>query len=496
MNDKCFLAVDLGAESGRVLAGHWNGADMRLEEVHRFPNGGVWIGGTLRWDIVRIVGEIERGMALGAAKYGSAIASIAVDTWALDYVLLSSTDEMLGLPHHYRDARTRGLVDAATTRLSRQEIYAESGIQFMEINSLCQLMAAQRDHPETLEKAANFLMIPDFLNWCLCGAKVAEFTNATTTQFLHPTKKAWSTGMMEKLGLPTHFLPPLVNPGADLGFLRDDVAERTGLSQVRVIAPATHDTGSAVAAVPADSSAVGGWAYLSSGTWSLMGVELSEPDLSTRACELNMTNEGGVDGTYRLLKNIMGLWLVQQCRKSFERRGTSLSYDGLLKLAGEAPAFRSILDVDDSRFLNPPDMPEAIASYCRDTQQTAPETEGQFVRCALESLALKYAIVFEWLVEMTGKPLDTIHVVGGGSRNGLLNQFTADACQRRVVAGPVEATGLGNLLVQARAAGDISTLDEIRTVSRRAAQIEEYTPGSHEPWLAARERLNRLVTRR
>ncbi|MHA3775376.1 rhamnulokinase [Verrucomicrobiota bacterium sgz303538] len=495
MSEKCFLAVDLGAESGRVLAGLWDGNRMRQEEIHRFPNGGVWFRGTMRWDTMRLWGEIERGLAMAAERFGPCVVSVGVDTWALDYVLLSKTQEVLGVPWHYRDSRTRGLLDHTIGRLSREEIYAASGVQFMEINSLYQLLALQRDHPEILAVADRFLMIPDYLHWLLCGSVVSEFTNATTTQFYHPTEKRWSYELLTKLNLPTHILPEVVQPGAKIGTLRKDVAGRSRLGQINVIAPATHDTGSAVVAVPAEDSSAENWAYLSSGTWSLLGLEIPTPDLSARACSLNMTNEGGVDGTYRLLKNIMGLWIIQRCRRSFESRGAALSYDGLMRRASEAPAFRSFIDPDDPRFLNPADMPEAIVEFCRETGQAVPETEGQFIRCALESLALKYAVVLGWLQEMTGRRIEVIHVVGGGARNCLLNQFTANSCNCRVLAGPVEATGLGNLLVQARSAGELGTLADMRAVSRREAGLQEYTPQESGAWAEARARFERLLKR-
>jgi rhamnulokinase len=495
MSEKCFLAVDLGAESGRVLAGLWNGSRMRIEEVQRFANGGVWYGESLRWDVIRLWSEVERALRKAAAEYGQSIVSIGVDTWALDFVLLSRSGELLGLPWHYRDARTRGLVGEVCATIPRNEVFAESGIQFMEINSLYQLLALQRSSPELLAAADCMLMIPDFLNWNLCGSKVTEFTNATTTQFLNPSTRDWSRTLLSRLGLPTHFLPEIVQPGAHLGKLRRGLAARSGMGQIDVIAPATHDTGSAVVAVPVDTPGAGGWAYISSGTWSLMGVELPAPDLSARACELNMTNEGGVDGTYRLLKNIMGLWLIQRCRVSMESRGISLSYEGLLRLASEAPRFRSLIDPDDPRFLNPPDMPQAIVEYCRETGQPAPETDGQFVRCALESLALKYCVVLGWLRELTGHHLDVIHIVGGGARNFLLNQFTANACGRVVVAGPVEATGMGNLLVQARAAGELASLAEIRAVSRAGSELQVFRPEDEAPWSEAHARFQGLLGR-
>ncbi len=491
MKEKCYLAVDCGAESGRVMAGLWDGARMRLQELHRFPTGVTRVGDTMRWDITRIWNEIERGLGLAAKRFGDSIVSVGVDTWGVDYVLLDKAGELIEMPWNYRDARTRGIMEKVKQRVSHEEIFAASGVQFMEINTLYQLLAAHERDPALLGSADKFLMIPDYLHFKMCGARVGEFTNATTTQFFHPTKKQWSVDLLQKLGLPTEMLPEVVQPGTRLGTLLPGLRERTGLhAGVVVIAPATHDTGSAVAGVPG-AAVEGRWqrlAYISSGTWSLLGVELHEPDLSPRSFELNLTNEGGVDGTYRLLKNIMGLWLVQECRRSFAKGGSGSDYAALVTAAESAPAFRSLIDPDDARFLNPPDMPAAIAQFCGETDQPIPGSEGEFVRCALESLALRYATVLHWLKEMTGRFIGTVNVVGGGSRNRLLNQFTANACQRAVLAGPIEATVLGNVLVQARACGELGSLADIRRVARESSEVEEFKPEHTDSWSEAQRR--------
>ena len=498
MKEKCYLAVDCGAESGRVMAGLWDGARMRLEELHRFPTGITPIGDTKRWDIARIWGEIERGLGLAARRFGESIVSVGADTWGVDYVLIDKAGELIEQPWNYRDARTRGMLEKVKARVSHEEIFAASGAQFMEINTLYQLLAAQERDPALLASADRFLMIPDWLHFKMCGARVGEFTNATTTQFFHPTKKAWSVDLLAKLGLPTALLPEVVQPGTRLGRLLPGLRERTGLhAGVEVIAPATHDTGSAVAGVPgAAIEGRGRLAYISSGTWSLLGVELHEPDLSERAFELNLTNEGGVDGTYRLLKNIMGLWLVQECRRSFAKGGSTSDYAALVEAAVRAPAFRSLIDPDDATFLSPPDMPAAIAQFCRATGQPVPGTEGEFVRCALESLALKYAAVLHWLKEMTGSFIGAVNIVGGGSRNRLLNQFTANACKRPVLAGPIEATVLGNVLVQARACGELGSLAEIRRVARASSAVEEFQPEDEPAWDEAARRLAEISFKR
>jgi len=476
MAKRVYLGIDLGAESGRVIAGLWNGRTLQLEDVHRFPNGPVPLADSLRWDVMRLWAEIQTGLTLAAKKYGKSIVSVGADTWGVDFVLLNKQDEILGQPYNYRDARTRGGLERAFKKVPRAEIFAQTGLQFMELNSLYQLLAWHEHSPAILEAADCLLFMPDFFHWCLCGSRVVEFTNASTSQFLHPLKRNWSLDMLKKFGLPTHFLPKIVTPGTKLGALRASLAERTGLSGVQVVAPPTHDTASAVAGVPTANTGRANWAYLSSGTWSLLGVEVQNAALGARALELNMTNEGGLDGTYRLLKNIMGLWLVQQCKRSFDARGKKYDYAQLDLMAAKAPPLRSIVNPDDARFLNPKDMPKAIQDYCRETKQPVPKTEGELVRCAYESLALKYKEVLGWLEELGGEPIEIIHIVGGGSQSKMLNQFAADACERPVLAGPVEATALGNLLVQVRASGEISTLSEIREVARKSSRVTRYDP--------------------
>ena len=321
MAKKVYLAVDLGAESGRVMAGLWNGRRLQLEEIHRFPNGGVYLGETFRWDVLRLWAEIQNGLALAGKKYGKQIVSVGADTWGVDFVLLNRQDEMLGLPYHYRDARTRGALERTFKKMSRAEIFAQTGLQFMELNSLYQLLAWKQNSPAILDAADTLLFMPDFLHWAMCGTKRAEFTIASTSQCVNPLKRDWSLPLLKKLGLPTHFLPKIVPPGTTLGQFRKSLAERTGLAGVKVVAPPSHDTASAVVGVPTVHTGKTNWAYLSSGTWSLMGVEVPKAVLTPRALELNMTNEGGIDGTYRLRKNIMGRWRVQPCKRACDAAG-------------------------------------------------------------------------------------------------------------------------------------------------------------------------------
>lgn len=493
MNQKVYLAVDLGAESGRVTAGLWDGSKIRLEEVHRFSNGATVLGESLRWDVLRLWSEIRGGLALAGKKYGKQVVSVGADTWGVDFVLLNKQEEMLGLPYHYRDVRTRGLMARAFKKVSRADIFAHSGLQFMELNSLYQLLAWQRHSPAILDAAHTLLFMPDFLHWAMCGAKKAEFTIASTSQFVHPKTGNWSKPLLKKLGLPTHFLPEIVPPGTTLGRLRKTVAERTGLTNVKVVAPPSHDTAAAVVGVPTTETGRTNWAYLSSGTWSLMGVETQKANLSPEALALNMTNEGGVDGTYRLLKNIMGLWLVQRCKRAFDARGDVYDYVQLAQQALSARPLRSLVNPNDPRFLNPSDMPKAIQEFCRETKQPVPKTVGEIIRCAYESLALKYRDVAIGSLEgLTGTPIRNIHIVGGGSQNQVLNQFTADACERPVMAGPVEATAMGNLLVQVQADGELKDLSEIREVVRASSEVKVFEPAAGEQWRAAAERWRQL----
>lgn len=495
MSEQCYLAVDIGAESGRVMAGLFDGQTVRLEELHRFGNGPVSVADTLRWDVLRLWAEIQAGLGKSVEKFGKSIVSVGVDTWGVDYVLLSKTGEMLGQPYCYRDPRTKGHMEAAFRRVSRSDIFAQTGLQFMEINSLYQLLAFQETNPALLAQADKFLMMPDLLHWLMCGSQVVEFTNATTSQCFDARKKTWATDMLRRFELPTAMFPETVNPGTKLGRLRESVAARMNLPRLDVVTPATHDTGAAVAAIPTEHTGQANWAYISSGTWSLMGLELPHAVTTPRALELNVTNEGGVDGTYRLLKNIMGLWLVQECRRSFDRAGTPLDYTAMTQQATAAEPFKSLIDPDAADFLAPPDMPAAIRYWCQQAGQPVPQNAGALVRCCLESLALKYRMVLGWLEELSGTPVEVIHIVGGGTQNELLNQFTANATGRPVITGPVEATALGNVLLQARTAGAIGSLAEIRNVVRASSTMKRYEPRDTAAWNAAYQRFVALKSK-
>ncbi len=478
---KKILAFDLGAESGRALIGAFDGERLGLEVVHRFPNGAVQTLDTLHWDVLRLYGEMTAAMRKAGAEHGN-IASVGIDTWGVDFALLGRGGTLLGNPRHYRDPHTETIMDQAFARVSRSEIFRATGIQFMRFNTLFQLLALQRDRSPLLDVAETLLFIPDLFHYWLTGIKVNEYTDASTSQMIQPGTRTWARDLIGRFGLPDRIVGTLVMPGTVLGPVRASVGSLTG---VPVIAPATHDTAAAVAAVPAQGSS---WAYISSGTWSLMGAEVAEPNTRAKALEFNFTNEGGVGGTIRLLKNIMGLWLVQECRRIWQRgqetraERDDYSYEALMRLAEAAPAFVSLVNPDDASFILPPEMPRAIGDFCRKMGQPVPESPGAVVRCALESLALKYRWVLERLEELVGRRLDTIHIVGGGCQNTLLCQLTADACNRTVLAGPIEATALGNVLTQMIGLGLIKSLEEGRAVIRRSFEVTTYQPREADRW--------------
>lgn len=484
-----YLAFDLGASSGRAVLGRFDGQRLHLEEVHRFANGPITILGDLRWNTPRLFEEIQTGLAKCAAVEPQ-LDGVGIDTWGVDYGLLSASGELLGLPYHYRDARTRGMFEVAFGRAPREEIYACTGIQFMELNTLYQLMAhAERDRA-LLEHADMLLFTPNLLNYWLTGERRGEYSIASTSQLLEATSRGWASLLMGKLGLPAHVMPPIDDPGTVVGALLPNIAEAAGLAPTTVVAPACHDTGSAVAAVPATGA---DWAYISSGTWSLVGVELDAPICTAEACRENFTNEGGVGGTIRFLKNVAGLWLVQECQRTWAGQGDELSFERLTAMADAAPAAVSYVDPDDRRFAEPGDMPARIQAYCAETKQAVPQSKADIVRCALESLALKYELNIAALERLTGRTIRTIHIVGGGVNNELLCQLTADIAGRLVLAGPAEATAAGNVLVQALAQGRVASVAEIREVVARSTSPKHYEPRAEANAKARRQRYTALL---
>ncbi len=478
-----YLALDLGAESGRAILGSLENGKLALTETHRFPNGPIYLPEGMYWDILRLWSEIQHAIALSAAQ--ASLDSLGIDTWGVDFALLDHNGALLANPRHYRDPRTAGMMEEAFQRVPREQIFAQTGIQFMQLNTLYQLLALSRQQPHLLEAAHTFLTIPDLFNYWLSGQISCEFTNATTTQCFDPLRRAWALPLLEALDIPTRILPPVCEPGTILGRLRPEIAAKTGAGLIPVIAPACHDTGSALVAVPSEGK---DFAWLSSGTWSIMGVETDTPCLDERALAYNFTNEGGVFGAWRLSKNIMGLWLIQECKREW-----GISYDEITQLAAQATPFLAVLDPDAALFLHPGDMPAKIQQFCAQSGQAVPQTRGQIARAALESLALKYRLVLERLETLTGKHLSPLHIIGGGTKNRLLNQLTADCLARPVITGPVEATAIGNILMQALTLGHLSDLSKARALVRASFNVETYQPGERAGWDEAYQKLMRLL---
>jgi rhamnulokinase len=471
------LAFDLGAASGRAIRAGFDGQRLTLDVVHRFPNGPVRVGARLYWDVLRLFAEMMEGLRKAAAA--GPLASLGVDTWGVDFALLGHADELLGNPRHYRDPHTESMPAEACATVPDQELFAQTGIQFLRFNTLFQLLALKRDGSPMLASAKRLLMMPDLFHFWFGGEPVCEYTNASTTQCLNPRSREWAGSLIKRFGLPLDLFGPIVRPGTRIGTLAGFIQDESTAGPVPIIAPATHDTAAAVAAAGAGGS---NWAYLSSGTWSLLGVELAEPLISEAVRAENFTNEGGVGGSIRFLKNIMGLWLVQECRRAWQRDSRDYSYEELVNEAQAAPPLRSLVEPDDASFWLPPHMPEALAEFCRKTEQPVPATPGELIRCALESLALKYRFVVERAEALTGTKIEVIHIVGGGSQNALLNQWTANACGRPVLAGPVEATALGNAMTQLLGLGEIKSLKDGRDLVRRSVTLTRYEPEDRDQW--------------
>jgi rhamnulokinase len=474
-SSKPYLALDFGAESGRAILAHLHSGILTTEEIHRFKNEPVEYGGSLHWDVSRLWWEVREALY---KLEETELAGIGVDAWGVDYALIGERGELLQNPYHYRDGRTNGMMQEVFRKVAREEIYWATGIQFMPINTLYQLCAAARDTPALLRAAKQLLTIPDLFHFWLTGRAVCEFTNATTTQLVNPMTRGWATELIGRLGLPAHLFTELVEPGTRIGTLLPNIARDSARSGTAIIAPATHDTGSAVAAICARE----GTAFLSSGTWSLLGTELDAPVITPEALRLNFTNEGGVNGTTRLLKNVMGLWMLQCCRQSWNAGGQCYDHSELMELATGAEPFASLVDPDHPSFLRPADMPAAIDQFCERTHQRLPQRPGQYVRAILESLALKYSLVLHNLEQLTGTPIKQIRIIGGGSKNRLLNQMTADATGRRVLAGPAEATALGNIALQILATGGATSLKEVRNIVDRSYPVEVFEPLETAQW--------------
>ena len=486
MKTRNYLAIDLGAESGRTIVGALADNQLTLTETHRFANGPVRLPDGLHWDVLGLWSSIKEGIGRSSLNIDQKPESIGLDTWAVDFALLDKNKSLLSNPFHYRDVRTDGLLDEAFHRMPRSEIFANTGTQFMQINTLYQLLAMSMQKSPLFDIAKTFVTIPDLFNFWLSGEITNEFTNATTTQCFNPLKRDWAKPVLDAMEIPTHLFGPVTDPGIRIGTLLPSLVEETCASAIPIILPACHDTGSAVVAVPAQ---IQDFAWISSGTWSIMGAEVHEPSLSEKALEYNFTNEGGVFGTWRLSKNIMGLWLVQECRREWMRAGEEISFDALTQLAAESEAFVAVIDPDVDDFIHPGDMPGRIRKFCADSNQRMPQTKGQIIRIILESIALKYRLVLERLQELTGKRFDPVHIIGGGTKNKLLNQFAADATERTVIAGPAEATAIGNILMQSIGMNHLGGLADAREIVRASFEPEIYEPHNITPWAEAYSRL-------
>ncbi|MDH7600331.1 MAG: rhamnulokinase family protein [Sedimentisphaerales bacterium] len=485
-----YIAIDLGAESGRVMLGSVAEDGISIQEVYRFPNSPITEGGALRWDFQALIGQIKKGIAQ-AVRVQPLVRSIGVDTWGVDFGLLDHQGRLIENPYHYRDRRTEGMMEKAFGIIPKWELYQQTGIQFMPFNSLFQLLALKTYRPEVLARARFLLFMPDLICYHLTGQVSVEYTIASTSQMMDMADGSWAAGVLDRLGLPVDILPDVVQPGTIKGQIRPEIAAELGTGPIPIVAVGCHDTASAVAAVPATGDAQ--WAYLSSGTWSLMGIERTRPLISPETCELGFTNEGGVEGTIRLLTNIMGLWLVQECRRDWAEHGSPMDYGQLVEMASKARPFAAVLKVDDQRFLAPGQMPRRINEYLASTGQQTIDEPGQMVRVVLEGLALRYGQVMSSLERLSGGSIDVLHIVGGGIKNTLLNQFAADATGKTVVTGPVEATVVGNILMQAKAAGQISSLAEGRVLVARSFETKVYRPQRQDRWHQFRERAAQVL---
>ncbi len=487
---KSYLAFDLGASSGRAILGQFRAGKLEIEEVHRFENGPVDVNGSLHWNLLGLFAELKNGLRKLLDR-GIIPKGMAVDTWGVDYALIDRTGAFVGFPYHYRDPRTADAYEYVFPKVAKARIYERTGIQFMNFNTLFQLAVMRRDASPALEIADKMLLMPNALTYLLAGTVTAEYSIATTTQLYDPLARDWAWDLIDALDLPRRLFPVIVPPATQVGELRRSIQAELNCGPLPVILSAGHDTASAVAAVPARPER--NWAYLSSGTWSLLGVELNRPLLTPEALAANYTNEGGVGGKVRFLKNIMGLWLVQESRATWARQGKKWNWVELAEMARTAEPFRSLVDPNDESFIAPGDMPARLRAYCARTGQPEPDTPARVVRCAYESLALRYRQTIDELEELTGEPIELLHVVGGGSQNEVINPFTANAVNRPVVTGPAEATAIGNIICQAMATGDIGSLEQAREVVRNSFETRVYEPENTAAWEAAYQRYRALV---
>ena len=493
MKKRTYLAVDLGASSGRVIAGCFDGRRLHLEEAHRFANTGCRVTDGWHWQILGLFAAIKKGLGQAGKTYGRSLVSAGVDTWGVDYGLVDRTGRLLGLPYMYRDERTNGVPEKVSRSISSARLYSITGLQSMPFNTLYQLCAEKAANERVLDAAHRILFTPDLIHYWLSGRMANEYTIASTSQMLDAKRGTWSKPLLESLGLPAHLFKNIVAPGSNLGPLLPDLRSELGISSMNIVVPGSHDTASAVAAVPTHEKK---FAYLSSGTWSLLGTEINKPLLTEAARSANFTNEGGVGGTIRLLKNITGLWLIQECQRVWSEQGRAMNFTEIAAAAREAKPFAAVIDPDDASFSTPGDMPARIRAYCRSTGQRLPSGEGAMARVIYESLALRYRQVLLTLQDLTATTYNQLHIVGGGSQNVLLNQLVADSLQKPVCAGPAEATAIGNILMQMIAAGDLRSLDEGRALVRDSFEMKQYQPASATGWDDAHARFAALAARR
>ena len=483
------LAFDFGASSGRAMLFSFDGETLSMEEMHRFSNDPVLVGGSFHWDILRLFHEIKTGILKTINAGHRDIMSIAFDTWGVDYGLFDEKGKLLGNPYHYRDTRTDGMIEKADKEVGKKYIFDHTGIQFNFFNTIFQLIAARDD--SSLKSAKHLLFIPDIFNYFLTGEMKNEYTEASTSQLLNPYKKEWDAELMKKLNIPTEIFKDIIHPGETVGYLTDELCEELGCPKIPVIAVGSHDTASAVASVPVTEDYP--YAYIRSGTWALMGSELDKPEITDSSYKYNFTNEGGVCGKIRFLKNIMGLWIVQECRRQWAREGKEFSFADLGQAARGATPFRSFINPDDQSFATPGNMPRRIREFCEKTGQYVPETEGEIIRCAMESLAFKCRMVTEALEDVQGKSLEVIHMLGGGIQDTLLCEFISCATKKKVAAGPVEATSTGNAVIQYMALGKIASLAEARKIIANSFPIKHYQPKDNDAWDTAYEQYKKYV---
>lgn len=484
------LAFDYGASSGRGMLGKFNGNKLSISEIHRFSNNPITINGSLYWDIMNLFKEMKVGISKCINNCKSDIAGIGVDTWGVDFGLLDSNGELLRNPYHYRDPRTNGMIDIASKYVSKQEIYDITGISFQKFNTLYQLLSMKETNHPVYKRSETLLFIPDLLNYFLTGIKSSEYTITSTSQMLDSKTNNWAVDMLKEMDLSFNILADIINPGTIVGKIKKEITEELNINNIPVIAVCEHDTASAVVAVPSSNMEC---AYISSGTWSLLGIEASMAIINKDSYKLNYTNEGGINKTIRFLKNIIGLWILQECKREWDSSGEILEYNELILLAEKAKPFNSLIDPDKDAFYSPGQMVKKIVNFCKMTGQKIPETKGEITRCVLESLALKYRMAVEELEDIIGYSISEIHIVGGGSQNKMLNQFTANSTGKKVISGPVEATAIGNLMVQLLALNEVKDLEQIRTIIKNSFLIQEYEPSDLELWDEAYDRFKKLV---